>query len=162
MKIVFFLPLLALFAVSCSSSRTPAARIEQNPQIFRALQPEQQALVEVGQIKNGMTPAAVFLAWGGPDSKAEGEKDGKRYEQWIYNTLSPVVVQSAWGGWGYGPGYGYGAGWGVHRGGIAGPGWGPWGWNSGVGTDIAYIPRASSWVRFINGRVEGWQRGRTQ
>ncbi|MDB4370343.1 hypothetical protein N9Z23_03525, partial [Akkermansiaceae bacterium] len=73
MKKLLFLPFLALFAVSCSSSHTPAARISKNPKIFRALKPEQQALVEVGKIQNGMTPAAVFLAWGSPDRQAEGE-----------------------------------------------------------------------------------------
>ncbi len=162
MKTFFFLSFLAFFAVSCSSSRTPAARISKNPKIFRALKPEQQALVEVGKIQNGMTQPAVFLAWGSPDRQAEGEKNGKRYEQWIYNSLSPVVVQSAWGGWGGGWGGWGGPGWGIRRGGIAGPGWGPWGWNGGVGTDVAYIPQASSWVKFTNGRVESWQRGRPQ
>jgi len=159
MKTLLFLPFLALFAVSCSNSRTPAARIAKNPKIFRALKPEQQALVEVGKIQNGMTQPAVFLAWGSPDRQAEGEKNGKRYEQWIYNSLSPVVVQSALGGWGGGWG---GPGWGIRRGGIAGPGWGPWGWNGGVGTGVVYIPEASSWGKFTNGRVESWQRGRPQ
>ena len=98
MRAFFVLPFLALFAASCSSSQTPDSRIAKNPKIFRALELEQQSLVEVGKIQNGMTPAAVFLAWGGPDRKAEGEKDGNRYEQWIYNSLSPVVLQSAWGG----------------------------------------------------------------
>ena len=162
MKTFFFLYFLAFFAVSCTSSRTPTARIAKNPKIFRALKPEQQALVEVGKIQNGMTQPAVFLAWGSPDRQAEGEKNGKRYEQWIYNSLSPVVVQSAWGGWGGGWGGWGGPGWGIRRGGIAGPGWGPWGWNGGVGTDVAYIPQASSWVKFTNGRVESWQRGRPQ
>lgn len=147
MKALFFLLFLGLFATSCSSSQTPGARIAKNPKIFRALKPEQQSLVEVGKIQNGMTPAAVFLAWGGPDREAEGEKNGIRYEQWIYSSLSPVVVQSAWG---------------VRRSGIAGPGWGPWGWNGGMGTNVAYIPRASSWVKFINGKVESWQRGRPE
>lgn len=159
MKVVFFLPFLALLAASCTSSQTPKARIAKNPKIFRALTPEQQSLIEVGKIQNGMTPAAVFLAWGNPDREAEGEKNGNRYEQWIYNSLSPVVVQSTWGGWG---GRGWGPGWGVRRSGIAGPGWGPWGWNGGMGTNVAYIPSASSWVKFINGKVESWQRGRPE
>ena len=159
MKVLFFILFLGLCATSCSSSQTPGARIAKNSKIFRALKPEQQSLVEVGKIQNGMTPAAVFLAWGVPDREAEGEKNGIRYEQWIYSSLSPVVVQSAWGGWG---GRGWGPGWGVRRGGIAGPGWGPWGWNGGMGTDVAYIPRASSWVKFINGKVESWQRGRPE
>lgn len=164
MKPLLLLPFLAFLAVSCASN-TVNTRIEKNPKIFRSLDISQQSLVEVGKIENGMTPAAVFLAWGSPDRQTEGQKDGKRYEQWIYNTLSPVVVQSAWGGWGgWGGGWG-GPGWGGlgwRRGGIAGPGWGAWGWNQGLGADVAFVPTASSWVKFVNGRVESWQRGRRQ
>ena len=161
MKVFLLLPLLAFFVVSCSSS-TPTTRIEKNPKIFRSLSISQQSLVEVGKIEDGMSPAAVFLAWGSPDRQTEGQKDKKRYEQWIYDSLSPVVVQSAWGGWG---GYGYGYGWGgrgYRRGGLGGPGWGAGGWNNGIATDVVFVPTASSWVKFINGRVESWQRGRPQ
>lgn len=157
MKIFLFLPLLALFGVSCSSN-TPQTRIEKNPKIYRSLKEAEKALVEVGKIQNGMSPAAVFLAWGPPDGRAEGEAKSKRYERWTYQTLSPVVMQSAWGGWGPGWG-GWGPGWGWNRGGIGGPGWGPWGWNSGVGADIAYIPQTSSWVKFVNNKVDSWQLG---
>jgi hypothetical protein len=152
---ILLLSLLAFLAVSCGSN-TPTTRIEKNPKIFRALNISQQSLVEVGKIENGMSPAAVFLAWGSPDRQSEGQEDKKRYEQWVYNSLSPVVVQSAWGGWGGG---GWGGG-GFRRGGLAGPGWGPWGWNQGIGTDVAFVPTPSSWVKFIDGRVESWQQGR--
>lgn len=160
MKLFLLFPLLAVCAVSCSTN-TPQTRIEKNPRIFDSLNTADQALVEVGKIQNGMTPPAVFLAWGPPDGRAEGEKEGERFEQWVYQSLSPVVVQSTWGGWGpgWGPGWGYG-GW--RRGGLAGPGWGPWGWNNGIATDIAFIPETSSWVKFVNNRVESWQRGRVQ
>jgi hypothetical protein len=153
-KTIFVLPLLAFLAVSCASN-TPQSRIEKNPQIFRSLSEAEKALVEVGKIQNGMTPPAVFLAWGPPDGRSEGESNGKRYEHWLYRSLSPVVVQSAWGGWG--PGWAWGPGCGWYRGGIAGPGWGPWGWNNGVATDIAYVHRTSSWVIFVNNRVESWE-----
>lgn len=167
MKLLIF-PLVAFLAVSCSSN-TPTTRIEKNPKIFRSLSASEQSLVEVGKIENGMSPAAVYLAWGAPDRQTEGQKDKKRYEQWIYNSLSPVLVQSAWGGgwggwggpgWG-GPGWGWGGG-GFRRGGLAGPGWGPWGWNQGFGTDVAFVPTPSSWVKFVNGRVDSWQRGTRQ
>ena len=79
MKVLFFIFFLGLFATSCSSSQTPGARIAKNSKIFRALKPEQQSLVEVGKIQNGMTPAAVFLAWGVPDREAEGEKNQSRH-----------------------------------------------------------------------------------
>lgn len=152
MKFLPFLSLATLFMVSCSSN-TPQSRIQKNPKIYRSLKTAEQALVEVGKIQNGMSPAAVFLAWGPPDAKSEGESKGKRYEQWVYQSLSPVVVQNAWGGWGGG----WGRGWG--RGPFIGPGWGPWGWNGGFGTDIAYIPRTSSWVKFVNNRADSWQLG---
>jgi hypothetical protein len=159
MRFFVFPLLLAIFAVSCSSN-TPQSRIEKNPRIFRALSTSEQALVEAGKIQDGMSPGAVFLAWGPPDGRAEGEKEGKRYEQWTYDSLSPVVIQSAWGGWG--PGWGWGGWGGWNRAGIAGPGWGPWGWNNGLATDVAFIPQTSSWVNFVNNRVDGWQLGRPQ
>ena len=156
MKLFLLVPFLAFFVVSCAHE-TPQKRIERNPQIYRSLNEAEKALVEVGKIQKGMSPAAVFLAWGSPDRRAEGQsEDNKRYEQWVYETLSPVVVQSAWSG--FGP-YGFGPGWGWRRGGMIGPGWGPWGWSNGLSTDIAYVPRTASWVRFINNRVQSWQLG---
>ena len=143
--------------MSCSS-HTPQSRIEKNPGIYRSLKTAEKALVEVGKIQNGMSPPAVFLAWGAPDGRAEGQKDGDRYEQWVYRSLSPVVVNSGWGGLG-GGGWGPGWGGGWQRGGLGGAGWGPWGWNNGFATDVVFIPRTSSWVKFVDNRVESWQLG---
>ena len=144
MKNLLLVPFITFFAVSCSSN-TPQTRIEKNPKIYRSLTEAEKALVEVGKIQNGMSPPAVFLAWGSPDGRAEGESKGNRYEQWVYRSLRPVAVQSTWGGWG--PGW---RGWG---------GWGPWGWSNGIATNITYIPQDSSWVKFVNNKVESWQLG---
>ena len=56
--------LLASFLAGCS---TVESRIKSNPQIYTSLSAADQALVRQGQIREGMSKAAVFLAWGNPD-----------------------------------------------------------------------------------------------
>lgn len=149
MKILpLFLPVLALITVSCSSS-TPTKRIEENPKVYNSLSARHQDLVQKGKIENGMTPPAVYLAWGNPDAQAEGQEKGKTIEKWTYTGLTPVYHQSYYGGFGYGYGrYGrYG------RRGYYYP-------YNGISTDISYVPYRSAWVKFLNGRVDSWQRGR--
>lgn len=152
MKKLLILPFLALFVVSCASS-TPAKRIEENPRRYSSLNSRHQALVESGKIENGMTSDAVYLAWGKPASQAEGQERGKTFEKWSYTGLAPVYTQSFYGGFGYGRGYGrhsrYGRGRGFYP------------YNS-FGTEISYVPYRSAWVKFLNGRVDSWQRGRPQ
>ena len=145
---IFLLSVLALFAVSCSSS-TPVKRIEENPKLYSSLSPRHQALVESGKIENGMSTRAVYLAWGNSDSQAEGQEKGKTIEKWAYNGLAPVYHQSLYDGYGW-RGYGHR---GRHR--------GFYPYNS-FGSSVSYIPYPTAWVRFLNGRVDSWQRGRTQ
>ena len=54
-----------LSLASCVPS-TPQTRIQQNPQKFEALSAKHRTLVQQGQIARGMSPDAVYLAWGGP------------------------------------------------------------------------------------------------
>lgn len=131
--------LAALALVACQTA-TPAARIEANPVMFRSLNAEQQLMVQQGRICKGMTKDAVFLAWGKPASAPMvGEKDGKRYERWVYTVSRAVPVDGFWGGcWGYDP-------WCRH-------GWGPYG-----GMNIAYVPEDVASVTFENGRVTEWE-----
>ena len=56
-----------LLLVSCVPS-TPQTRIQQSPQKFEALGEKHRALVQQGQITRGMSPDAVYLAWGAPSS----------------------------------------------------------------------------------------------
>lgn len=54
----------ALWLVGCS---TPAGRIKANPEAFARLTPQQQALVQAGQVGLGFDFEAVKLALGDPD-----------------------------------------------------------------------------------------------
>jgi len=130
-----------VFFVSCQSA-TPSTRIESNPVLFQSLPAEQQLLVQQGRICEGMSPQAVFLAWGYPNSAPyEGQKDGKKITRWVYNTMEPVFVNDSW----------------------RGPYWGPYGWYDPypIGPSTVYIPRNAATVLFENGKVVSWE-SRTQ
>ncbi|MBT8037305.1 MAG: hypothetical protein KJO21_07140 [Verrucomicrobiae bacterium] len=88
---LLIIPLIALLA-SCSSN--PTTRIQKNPALYRQLPTEHQELVSQGKIARGMTPPAVFLAMGNPDSKTTGEQHGKNFERWNYNVMVPVYSHS--------------------------------------------------------------------
>ena len=65
---------LASVLVSCMAS-TPGDRISRNPTLYNSLPSYQQQLVQQGRIESGMSPDAVFLAWGAPNSEpVRGEK----------------------------------------------------------------------------------------
>ena len=150
-KSLFLLPLVAFLFASCSVN-TPATRIEKNPALYNDLSTSDQALVRAGKIKNGMSPTAVFLAWGKADSKSEGEQEGKRFERWNYIGLAPVYNQSYYGGFGYGYGY---RDYYDRRG--RGRYYSPY---YGHALQVDYVPYRAAWVDFQNGSVKGWQRGR--
>lgn len=149
MKLLFLAPLVALLFASCSVN-TPATRIEKNPAIYNDLTTNHQALVRAGKIENGMTPTAVFLAWGKADSKSEGELKGERFERWNYLGLAPVYNEGFYGGFGYGYRDLYG-----RRG--RGRYYDPY---FGHSMHVDYVPYRAAWVDFQNGRVKAWQRGR--
>ncbi|HEU0273067.1 MAG TPA: hypothetical protein VFQ83_00885 [Candidatus Udaeobacter sp.] len=75
----FAITVVALFFTSCA---TPGARISQHPDIYQRLSPRDQALVSEGQIRRGMGPDAVWLAWGTPEQKIPGPIRGS--ETWVY------------------------------------------------------------------------------
>lgn len=89
-KLLFTTLSAALSLASCVS--TPASRIQKNPALFNSLPPSQKTLVESGQIAEGMSPPAVFLAWGDPSAVAEGNLNGKSATRWIYSSLQPVYT----------------------------------------------------------------------
>ncbi len=72
---------LALFAAGCS---TVDSRIKQNPAAYANLSASEQALVRQGRIDEGMSPEAVYLAWGSPGETARGSVKGRRFEEWRY------------------------------------------------------------------------------
>ena len=70
-----------LILTSCS---TPQTRISEHPDLYQSLSPRDQALVNQGQIRIGMSRTAVWLAWGSPDRKIVGNMGGGPTETWVY------------------------------------------------------------------------------
>ncbi len=129
---------LALSFICSSCSTTPQVRIEENPQVYQSLSPDEQKLVSAGQISTGMSPQAVFLAWGYPNNTpVQGEEKGSHYMKWIYTSSTAYTTQSVW----------------------AGPHWGYNGWYdpyfSRMNTTFIETPVAE--VTFINNKVTSWQ-----
>src|SRR3954470_15124403 len=71
----------ALVLASCS---TPQTRISEHPDLYQSISPRHQALVNQGQIRIGMSPPAVWLAWGSPDRRIVGNMGGGTTETWVY------------------------------------------------------------------------------
>jgi hypothetical protein len=92
----------ALLLTSCS---TIESRISENPEIYRNLSSRDQALVNQGQIRYGMSRNAVWLAWGSPDSKVIGNMRGHSTETWIYVHYATYPYYPYYGP--YGPGFGF-------------------------------------------------------
>src|SRR6266702_3256038 len=88
----------ALILTSCSTTET---RISGHPEIFQSLSPGDQALVSRGQIRDGMSQSAVWLAWGSPDRKIVGNMRGRATETWMYVDYTTYPYPY------YGPGFGY-------------------------------------------------------
>ncbi len=92
----------ALLLTSCS---TIESRISENPEIYRNLSSRDQALVNQGQIRYGMSRNAVWLAWGSPDFKVIGNMRGHSTETWIYVHYATYPFYPYYGP--YGPGFGF-------------------------------------------------------
>lgn len=142
MKKILTSLLAGLFFSSCVPI-TPQSRIAANPQKYAALSPKERSLVSQGQITRGMSPSAVFFAWGNPSQRFEGSVDSKRTTRWDYIGSRPVYTTNFYGGYGY---------------------YGPYGHHGystfGLGPDIAYVPDRLASVWFINDRVDAWERTR--
>lgn len=133
----------SLFLASCASP--VAKRIERNPEIYNKLSERHKSLVARGEIEEGMSKQAVFIAWGRPDRAFRGSRNGRAMEQWSY--LAYDSVPGAW----MGPGWGYG-GW-----------YGP---RYGYHYDpffvyqpmVSYVPYESAKVEFSNSKVTAWKK----
>ena len=101
---------LTLLATGCT---TPETRIQEKQEAFRALSPNDQALVQQGKIREGMSQDAVYIAWGPPSSRLPGRSRGRIVETWIYDATAAGDYP---GPFYYGAGYGYGLGYGFYGG----------------------------------------------
>src|SRR5439155_14014671 len=62
-------PGIAIGALIFAGYSTTETRISGHPEIYQSLSSRDQALVSQGQIRDGMSPNAVYLAWGSPTGK---------------------------------------------------------------------------------------------
>ena len=93
----------ALVLASCS---TVENRISEHPEVYRNLSSRDQALVNQGHIRAGMSANAVWLAWGSPDSKVIGNMRGHSTETWIY--VDYAIYPNYYPYYGpYAPGFGF-------------------------------------------------------
>jgi len=88
-------------ALILNGCATTQARISQHPDIYQRLSPRDQALVSQGQIREGMTMDAVWLAWGKPDQKLADNMRDRPVETWAY--LRYETPPSYGGPYYYGP-----------------------------------------------------------
>lgn len=140
---------LAGLVISCTSARE--RRITNNPQIYQSLTTSDQLLVQQGRIREGMTKEGVFLAYGRPDSVAQGRQKGSSVEQWTYMSTQPVYANT------FGMGIGYGRGWGYRGYGCGYYGaWDPY-WN--MGPSVVYVPYKAASVTFRGNRVTEYMTG---
>src|SRR6266478_912133 len=92
----------ALILTSCS---TPETRISDHPDLYQSLSARDRALVSQGEIRQGMSRNAVWLAWGSPDRKIIGNMRGHPTETWIYVYYATYPYDPYYGP--YGPGFGF-------------------------------------------------------
>jgi hypothetical protein len=72
---------------SCAGPATPAARAAQSPALLAGLPPAHREAALGGRIVTGMSPEAVTIAMGRPDSVLHGRVAGTPAETWRYTTL---------------------------------------------------------------------------
>jgi hypothetical protein len=88
---------------------TVETRINERPAAFQSLSPGDQALVQQGRIREGMSRDAVYIAWGPPNEQAPGRNRGATVDTWIYYATDAGDYE---GPFLYGYPYGYGLGYG--------------------------------------------------
>jgi uncharacterized protein YceK len=139
-------PLLAgvalgiLLLSGCSSTRTAAGRIQKYPDRYATLPHSDQALVQQGRVREGMSLDAVYLAWGKPDFVEHGSRNGRRIETWYYSIQEPVFFPYA----GWYPGFD-----------LSYPGYAPYGFYS-YGAGVAWNSVPAARVEFVDGSVSSW------
>jgi hypothetical protein len=141
MKPYYILFLLAVLLTGCATTSSIPKRTAERRAAYDALPPEQQALVDQGHIKVGMSTNAVYLAWGSPSQVINGESAAGPTTTWIYSG-------TGWQQRGY---------WSYHHHGYL---HGRYGYANSLPTyDFDYIPYryTSAEVAFENGVVKSWK-----
>lgn len=149
---------VSFFLAGCTTIET---RIAERQEAFRSMSPNDQALVQQGKIREGMSQDAVYIAWGPPSQRVPGRYRGSNVDTWVYDATAagdypgPFYYGYPYG-YGIGAGYfGYGGGFRhrFHRGGLFyDPFFDPYFYSH---ANIVRYPERT--VSFQNGRVIGWQ-----
>ena len=94
---------MAWFA-GCSTLATPESRIRNNPEAFKRLDPDQQALVRAGKVTVGMDMDAVRIALGVPNRVTYRTDTQGQTQTWHYFSSQGRVFSSneSWGNGGGG------------------------------------------------------------
>ncbi|HEY0368783.1 MAG TPA: hypothetical protein VGC85_04235 [Chthoniobacterales bacterium] len=147
---------LPLLFAGCT---TVQSRISERQEAFHSMSPTDQALVQQGKIREGMSQDAVYIAWGPPSQRIPGRFRGHNVETWIFDATAAGDYP---GPFYYGASYGYGLGYGLYGGYhrhrffrgpfLYDPFYDPFFYSS---ANIVRYPERT--VSFQNGRVIAWQ-----
>lgn len=85
MKIVLLLLLSVMVLTSCSTSGTIQSREKEHAAAYVAFSPQTKALVSQGRIAVGMSPAAVYIAWGKPNEVIQSGDPNGVQTIWLYH-----------------------------------------------------------------------------
>jgi hypothetical protein len=95
-KSLSFLLLTGTLLAGCAVPNTVATRKQERPAAYEALTPDLRALVDQGKITRGMSPDAVYIAWGQPARVNQGENDLGQTTTWSYYGFYTQVA-TFWG-----------------------------------------------------------------
>ena len=79
----FAIMVVLLLAAGCASSTIDSRKQERAAEYARLPAPT-KALIDTGRIQVGMTPAAVYIAWGPPAQVTQSENPSGAATIWIY------------------------------------------------------------------------------
>jgi len=75
----------SVLLAGCTTPSTVASRRAERPVAYEVLSPEDRAQVDQGQVRVGMPPDAVYIAWGKPAQVLESENAAGRITTWLYH-----------------------------------------------------------------------------
>jgi len=89
MKHLWLCLLFTALLAGCSSVES---RIKKHPATYASLSENDQRLVSRGNIREGLSQDAVYIAWGKPDDVIRGSAKGKPFETWVYNAFDDEAI----------------------------------------------------------------------
>jgi hypothetical protein len=94
MKRELLLNVLIVLGIGClAGCSSTESRIEDHPEIYGSLPPNQKEAVKEGKVIEGMNSDAVYLALGKPDHVVQGVEGNQTREYWVYTRLEPSLLR---------------------------------------------------------------------